>query len=104
MGLKNYCHKVTQEVRRSMKKLDPAEWDVVLEAPNQKFMELRDPEKGISRLKDQHKILKARSRNYSRDHDLDENIATNLAHGMDAQVTRSFLNSKKEKRRKIDDI
>lgn len=76
----------------------------VLTAPNQKFMVSADPEHGKSKLKDQEKTLKQRARNHSRDVLIDENIQINKLNGLDEQVTKSFLNSKGEKRRKIDDI
>lgn len=76
----------------------------VITAPNQKFMVSSDPERGKSKLKDQEKTLRARARNYSRDRDIDDNISINRANGLDAQVNNNLLNSKKERRRKIDDI
>lgn len=103
MALKVYVNKVTGEEKRSLKKLS-GEWEEVLTAPNQKFMITADVEHGKSKLKDQDKILKARSRNYSRDVNLDDNISINKANGLDAAVNANFLNKKGEKRRKIDDI
>jgi hypothetical protein len=50
------------------------------------------------------KMIKARSRNYSRDVNLDDNIAINTANGLTQSVAASFLNKKGERRRKIDDI
>lgn len=80
------------------------EMEEVIVAPNQKFMISADPEMGKSKLKDQEKMLKERSRNHSRDVNIDENIQINRLNGLDEQVARSFLNKKGEKRRKIDDI
>jgi hypothetical protein len=76
----------------------------VLTAPNQKFMISADPEHGKSKIKDQDKMLKSRSRNHSRDVLIDENIQINKLNGLDDQVSKSFLNTKGERRRKIDDI
>lgn len=80
------------------------EMEEVLTAPNQKFMVSADPEHGKSKLKDQDKVLKQRARNHSRDVLIDENIQINKLNGLDEQVTKSFLNTKGERRRKIDDI
>lgn len=76
----------------------------VLSAPNQKFMVSSDPEHGKSKLKDQEKILKARARNHSRDTLIDENIQINRLNGLDAQVSTNLLNTKGERRKKIDDL
>lgn len=103
MALKYYRNKVTSEERRSLKPLGP-EWEEILVAPNQKFMVSSDPEKGKSKLKDQDKILRARARNHSRDHDIDDNIQLNTANGLTSAVKANLLNSKGEKRRKIDDL
>lgn len=104
MPLKVYKNKNTGEERRSLKALDSNEWEEVILAPNQKFMVASNPEKHTSKLKDGQKILTARARNHSRDVDIDDTIAINRANGLDAQVKRNLLNSKKERRRKIDDI
>lgn len=103
MALKYYKHKETGEVKRSLKKLDES-WEEVITAPNQKFMVSANKSTGQSKLKDATKILTERARNHSRDHDLDGNIQINKANGLDVQVRGSFLNSKGERRRKIDDI
>jgi hypothetical protein len=104
MALKIYRHKVTGEEKRSLKELPKEEWDVVLTAPNQKFMVSANSATGTSKLKDSDKILKARSRNHSRDVLADETIQTNLDMGSKESVARNLLNSKGERRRKIDDI
>lgn len=104
MPLKYYKNKETGEVKKSLKKLDSEEWDEIITAPNQKFMVAADKATGRSKLKDSTKILTERARNHSRDVDLDDNILTNKANGLDAQVKQSFLNEKGERRRKIDDI
>lgn len=83
---------------------NPIEMVEVLSAPNQKFMVMADPEHAKSQLKDQQKILKARARNHSRDALIDENIQINKINGLDEQVARSLLNTKGERRKKIDDL
>lgn len=104
MPLKVYKNKNTGEEKRSLKTLDPLEWDEVIVAPNQKFMVAANPEKRTSKIKDSTKTLTARARNHSRDVDIDETIQINRANGLDAQVKRNLLNSKGERRRKVDDI
>lgn len=104
MGLKIYKNKNTGEIKQTLKKLDPQDWEQLITAPNQKFMEKSNPERGVSRIKDSDKILKARARNHSRDVLGDDNIQTNLAMGSKEAVTKNFLNEKGLKRRKIDDI
>lgn len=81
-----------------------SDMEELLTAPNQKFMVTSNEEKGISKIKDQEKILKARARNYSRDREIDDNIQLNKLNGLDEQVARNLLNSKGERRRKIDDV
>lgn len=72
-----------------------------LEAPQAKFMEPRDKAKGKSVLKDQNKLLKERSRNHSRDQELDELITMN---SKDLAVKNKWVNEDGRKRKKIDDI
>ncbi len=103
MALKYYKNTKTGEVKRSLKKLDD-EWEEVITAPNQKFMVSANAATGQSKLKDATKVLTERARNHSRDHDGDNNIQLNLANGLKDQVRNNLLNSKGEKRRKIDDI
>ncbi len=104
MALRYYKNKKTGEITKSLKKLSNKDWEEVLTTPNQKFMTPANKATGTSKLKDNTKRLTERARNHSRDVNLDDNIQTNLANGMKEQVTRSFLNEKKERRRKIDDI
>ena len=104
MPLKVYKNKVTGEERRSLKPLNSADWEELIVAPNQKFMVAANPEKHTSKLKDATKMLTARARNHSRDVDLDDTIAVNRANGLDTQVKANLLNSKGERRRKIDDV
>lgn len=103
MALRIYKHKTTGETKRTLKVLS-GDWEEVISAPNQKFMVTANAATGKSKLKDATAILTARARNHSRDHDLDNNIQLNKMNGLDAQVKRSFLNEKGERRRKIDDI
>lgn len=103
MALKYFKHKETGEVKRTLKKLGE-EWEEIISAPNQKFMIATEPGSGKSKIKDSKAMLTARARNHSRDVELDDNIQVNLANGLKEQVTNSFLNSKGERRRKIDDL
>lgn len=104
MGLKTYKNKITGEEKRSLKKLPTEEWEVLIEAPNQKFMISADSSRGTSKLKDAEKILKARARNHSRDVLGDETIQTNINMGSKDSVSKNLLNDKGERRRKIDDV
>lgn len=103
MALRNYINKKTGEEKRSLKKLS-GDWEEVISAPNQKFMVSANKATGTSKLKDSDKVLRERSRNHSRDVDIDNNIQINKANGLDASVATNLLNSKGERRRKIDDI
>ena len=103
MALKYYKNKESGEVKRTLK--NPGDgWEEIISAPNQKFMVSANKATGTSKLKDATKVLTERSRNHSRDHDIDNNIQLNKMNGLDAQVATNLLNSKGEKRRKIDDI
>ncbi len=104
MGLKTYKNKLTGETKRSLKKLSEEEWEVLIEAPNQKFMISADPFLGKSKIKDSEGVLRARARNHSRDVLGDDTIQTNLDMGSKESVSKNLLNNKGEKRRKIDDI
>ncbi|SRR6266481_5037131 len=104
MPLKVYKNKNTAEERRSLKVLDPVFWEELIMAPNQKFTVVSNPEKRTSKLKNSTKILTARARNHSRDVDIDDTIQINKANGLELQVKQNLLNSKGEKRRKVDDI
>ena len=103
MPLRIYKNKVTGEEKRSLKKLG-GDWEEVITAPNQKFMVTANKATGTSKLKDGEKMLRARARNHSRDVDLDNNIQLNRANGLGASVQVNLLNSKGERRRKIDDL
>lgn len=103
MALKFYKNKESGEIKRSLKPLGEG-WEEVISAPNQKFMVSANKATGKSKLKDSTKILTERARNYSRDVDLDQDIHVNRANGLDAQVRMNLLNSKGERRRKIDDL
>ncbi len=104
MGLRYYKNKNTGDIKRSLSKLSKDEWEEVLVAPNQKFMITANKGTGTSKVKNATKQLTSRSRNHSRDVDLDDNIQLNKANGLNEQVERSLLNNKRERRRKIDDI
>lgn len=102
MALKYFKNKDTGEIKRTLKGSPGSEWEEVLVAPNQKFMVTANAATGKSKLKDMDKVLKERARNHSRDHDLDETIQLNRDNKF--QVSQNLLNSKGQKRRKIDDI
>lgn len=104
MGLKYYKNKLTGEEKRSLKTLPPEDWDVILVAPNHKFMISTGDNEGKSKLKDSAGALKARARNHSRDVLGDDTIQTNLDAGSKESVARNLLNEKGQRRRKIDDI
>lgn len=83
---------------------DPSEYEVVLSAPQTKFMEPRDPEakeKGKSVPKDFNRIVKERARNHSRENEMDELIATNERKVAEAA---KWLKPDGRRRKKIDDL
>ena len=86
---------------RSLGCPEPCEMEVQLQAPETKFMETTNPERGKSKLKNQHKILLERSRTYARDYEADELIQRNRDNGIDRS---GFLRKDGKKRGKIDDI
>ena len=104
MPLKVFKNKTTGEEKRSLKQLDPKEWEEQIVAPNQKFMVASNPEKRTSKMKDATKAMTSRARNHAREHDIDDTIQTNLNNGLKSQVRRNLLNVKGERRRKVDDI
>lgn len=76
------------------------EMELVITAPQTKFMEKIDPERGKSNLVGQSAILKARARNHSRDVELDDLIQGNerqLAH------QNGWLKDDGTRRKAIDD-
>lgn len=77
----------------------------LLKAPEAKFMESVDPERGKSRMKDADKILKERARNHSRDNDLMDLVQMNDG---DMAIQNKWLVEDSDgtlrKRRKIDDL
>lgn len=77
------------------------EMEEVLSAPQAKMLETVDPETGKTRLKDQMKILKERSRNHARDREADELIQLNRANGIERS---GFIRKDGKKRTKLDDI
>lgn len=104
MPLRIYKNKKTGEEIRTLKTKDPEEWDEVLVPPSQKFMVTANAATGTSKLKDQDKILKERSRNHARNVDIDDTIQINKANGLDASVAANLLNEKGQRRTKLDDI
>lgn len=102
MALKYYKNKETGETKRTLKGSPGPEWEELITAPNQKFMVTANAATGKSKLKDQEKILKSRARNHSREHDLDDTIQLNKDNQF--KVAKNLLNSKGQKRKKIDDI
>ena len=104
MALKYYENLKTGEIKRSLKPLPDIEWKELLVAPNHKFMVFANKNKNTFKIKDNQKILTERARNYSRDKELDDNIQINKANGLDSQVQSAFLNSKGQRRTKLDDI
>lgn len=104
MPLRIYRNKKTGEEVRTLKTKDSKEWEEVLVPPGQKFMVAANVATGTSKLKDQDKILKERSRNHSRNVDLDDTIQVNKANGLDASVATNLLNEKGRRRTKLDDI
>lgn len=103
MALRIYKNSETGEIKRSLKVLEEP-WVEQLTAPATKFMEKVDANNNKSRIKGLKKQLTERARNYSRDVEIDQNIQVNKVNGLDEQVTKSFLNSKGERRKKIDDL
>lgn len=72
----------------------------VFGAPQAKFLEKKDPEKGKSVLKDQERVLKERARNFSRENELDDMIQSNTN---DVAKRQGWLTSDGKKRKKVDD-
>lgn len=73
----------------------------LFEAPEAKMLETIDKETGKTRLKDQMKILKERSRIHARDYEADDLIQKNKENGIERI---GFLKSDGTKRTKIDDL
>lgn len=73
----------------------------LLTAPGVKMMETTDAFKGKTRMKDQMKILKARSRNHARDREADDMIQFNKNNGIERS---GFLGKDGKRRKKVDDI
>jgi len=102
MALRYFKHKDTDEVIRTLKGKPSDDYEEVIKAPNGKFMVASNKGKGTSKLKDMEKVLTARARNHNRDTLLDDNIAVNRDNKLG--TAQNLLNSKGERRRKIDDI
>jgi hypothetical protein len=75
--------------------------EMQLVAPKAKFMEPRHKAKGKSVLKDQNKMLKARTREHTRDFELDELIANN---SLDMAKKNKWITDKGKRRTRIDDL
>jgi hypothetical protein len=73
----------------------------ILTAPQSKMMEKTDTFHGKSRQKDLTKILRARTRNFARDHEADEMIELNNKNSLERS---GFLGKDGKKRKKIDDV
>jgi hypothetical protein len=76
----------------------PEDMVEILVAPTSKMMERAGNK---SRLKDQTKILRERSRNFARDHEADEMISLNDRNNLKRS---GFLNKDGKRRKKVDDI
>lgn len=73
-----------------------------LNCPEAKYTVIANKATGKRKIKDLDKALKERSRNYARDVEIDETIQINQKNQF--QVSQNLLNSKGERRRKIDDL
>ncbi|PWU06075.1 MAG: hypothetical protein C5B47_08065 [Verrucomicrobia bacterium] len=101
------CKNVVRTLKASAPFCNHGEGDLsaqmveLLVAPSTKMMEKVNPATNKSRMKDQMKILKERSRNHARDHESEELIGLNRANGIERS---GFLNKDGTRRRRIDDI
>lgn len=104
MALKFYLNEETKETKRALS--HPGDgWSVILQAPQiAKFTESVNSHKGKHRVKGLTQDLTARSRNHSRDIGLDHSIHITRVNGMGVEGDKQFLNSKGERRTKLDDI
>lgn len=73
----------------------------ILSAPSAKMMETTDALHGKSKLKNQDKILRERSRNFARDKEADELIQLNRENGIERS---GFITKDGKKRKKVDDL
>lgn len=106
MSLNYYKNKKTGEIKRTLRDHpEPKEdWEIILRAPDSKFMVKVNAATNKSKIKDLDPILKARSRNHSRDNDLASNITVNRESGSnESMINQNFLNENGQKRKKIDD-
>lgn len=103
MALRNWICKTCQEATRTFSSA-PVHCDVPmilqLSAPQAKMMEARAPG-AKSVLKDQTKMLRARSRDHTRNFELDELIANN---SKDIAVKNQWVTKTGRRRTRIDDI
>ncbi len=88
------------------KKVDPSHCDILakklMSVPSVKYMEKTDPFMNTSTLKDMDAITLERSRNHSRDHELDGLIQENREHTNPHD--NQWLNKAGKKRSKMDDL
>lgn len=104
MPLRDYKCSVCDETFKSFKSA-PEHCNMpagkLLSAPQSKFMEPTNKEKGYSKLRDQDKIVKARSRNHSRDHEIHD-----IIQGGQMEKARAihWIKANGQTRGKIDDI
>lgn len=92
---------VDEEYYRSIGCPNASEMVETIQAPEAKMLETVDKENGKTRLKDQMKILKERSRIHARDYEADDLIQKNKDNGIERI---GFLKSDGTKRTKIDDL
>lgn len=100
------CDQARQTLKNDIPKCsndrcEHCEMEELMTAPESKMMETVDPHTGKSRLKDQMKILRERSRNYARDREADDLIQFNKKNGIERS---GFLTKDGKKRTKLDDI
>ena len=107
MPLKDFKCKKCGEVKKTFKPSPEhcgQAMEKLLVAPEAKFLEPRGTEakdKGRSVLKDQNKILKERTRNWSRDNEMHDLVQKN---DMKEAVKNQWVNADGTVRKKIDDL
>lgn len=104
MPLRVYKHRKSGGVVRSLSSLDPKDWEELLSAPETKFMVPANKATGTSKVKDLKPILTARSRNYARENDLDDQAAVSNANGMEHMTRRNLLDENGLRRTKLSDL
>ena len=104
MPLNYFKNKKTGKIKQSLKATLGAGWEKLISAPHSKIMECVDEFTGKSSLKNSEKMFRERSKNFSRNHDIDDTIQFYKKNGLNSTVEQKLLNSKGERRRKVDDI